>query len=42
MFHSAVVLLESRYWLRKHRNDMPLDTPGAMAYFVCVIKLENS
>jgi hypothetical protein len=24
-------------WLRKHRGDMPLDSPGPVAYFVPVI-----
>jgi hypothetical protein len=39
--HFPMVLQENRYWLRKHRNDMPLDSHGAFAYFVCVFVLGN-
>jgi len=31
----------SRYWLRKHRIDMPVDSQGPFDYFVSVIGLEN-
>lgn len=31
----------NRYWLRKHRIDMPVDSQGPFDYFVFVIGLEN-
>jgi hypothetical protein len=31
----------SRYWLKKHRMDMPVDSQGSFDYFVFVIGLEN-
>ncbi len=31
----------TRYWLRKHRMDMPVDSQGSFDYFVFVIGLEN-
>jgi hypothetical protein len=34
-------LLEIRYWLRKHRIDIPMDSQGWFAYFGFVIGLEN-
>jgi hypothetical protein len=34
-------LKESRYWLKKHRLDMPVDSQGPFDYFVFVIGLEN-
>jgi hypothetical protein len=35
------VLHEDGYYLKKHKDDVPLDSRGPLAYFVCVIKLEN-
>jgi len=32
---------ECRYWLRKHRIDIPMDSQGWFAYFGFVIGLEN-
>ena len=38
---SAGFLHGIRYWLRKHRMDMPVDSQGSFDYFVFVIGLEN-
>lgn len=32
---------ESRYWLRKHRNDMLVDSQRLIDYFVIELGLEN-
>ena len=40
-FQFPLVLHESRYWLRKHRSDMPVDSGGLFAYLECGIGLEN-
>ena len=39
IFHGF--LKGSRYWLKKHRMDMPVDSQGSIDYFVFVIGLEN-
>ena len=39
--HFPPVFRSSEYCLRKHRDDMPLDSRGSLAYFICVIGLEN-
>jgi hypothetical protein len=41
MFQPFLVLSKSRYWLKKHRSDMLVDSGGLFAYLVCVIGLEN-
>jgi hypothetical protein len=35
------VLHDYGYYLKKHKDDVPLDSRGPLAYFVCVVKLEN-
>jgi len=37
----SFVLRKVGCWLKKHRGDAPLDSPGRLAYFVGVIRLEN-
>jgi len=41
MVDFSLALRKIRCWLKKHRSDAPLDSPGPLAYFVGVIRLEN-
>src|ERR1700680_1645230 len=37
----SLALQESRYWLRKHRSVMPVDSGRWFTYLVCLMGLKN-